>query len=230
MDGSLALIVEGLRVKLGGRPVLGGVSFSIAGGETLVVLGPNGVGKSTLLKAIHGLVPYEGRVEVSGPTSMIPQSDMLLPWFTIEKNIALPLIARGVPEREALERAREVAKRLGLSEYLGYYPRQVSGGTRRKASIARALAVEATILLLDEPYTGLDINAVMELQGILREIKESGATMVLVSHQIAEAAEVADRAIILKGRPARVAWEEDLRGLKYEEKVALLREAIRSTL
>ena len=226
MDGGVALLVENLRVKLGGKEVLGGVSFEVERGETIAVLGPNGVGKSTLLKAIHGIVPYEGRVEALGNTSMIPQSDMLLPWLTIERNIALPLIANGLPEKEAIEKARMVAKRLGLAEYLDYYPKQVSGGTRRKTSIARALAVNASILLLDEPYTGLDINAVMELQ----RIQKSGATLVLVSHQIAEAAEIADKALILKGRPARVAWLADMKGLRYEERVSILRDAIRKTL
>jgi len=230
VDGGLALLVEELRVRLGGREVIGGVSFALRRGETLAVMGPNGVGKSTLLRAIHGIIPYEGRVEARGPTSMIPQTDMLLPWMTIERNIALPLLARGVPERDALERARAVAERLGLAEYLDYYPRQVSGGTRRKASIARALAVNASILLLDEPYTGLDINAVMELQRILAEIKGDGSTLVVVSHQIGEVAEVADKALILRGRPARVAWMADLRGLRYEEKVAVLREAVRRAL
>ncbi len=227
MDGGLALRVEGLRVRLGGREILGGVSFELGRGEVLAVLGPNGVGKSTLLRAIHGVVPYGGSVEAYGATSMIPQSDMLLPWLTLERNIALPLLAQGVPEDEALRKARKIASRLGLEEYLGYYPRQVSGGTRRKASIARALVLDASILLLDEPYTGLDINAVMELQTTLGELKRGGATLVLVSHQIAEAAELADKALILKGRPARVAWFSDLRGRSYEEKVAVLREAVR---
>ncbi len=230
MDGRVALLVENLRVRLGSKEVLGGVSFEVERGETIVVLGPNGVGKSTLLKAIHGIVPYEGRVKAAGNTSMIPQSDMLLPWLTIERNIALPLIASGLPEKEAVEKARIVAKRLGLTEYLDYYPKQVSGGTRRKTSIARALAVNASILLLDEPFTGLDINAVMELQRILWEIKKSGATLVLVSHQIAEAAEIAEKALILKGRPARVAWLADLKGLRYEERISILRDAVWKTL
>ena len=223
---SAAVYASNLHVVIDGREIIGGVSLSVSWGEVLLILGPNGVGKTTLLKALMGLLPRKGRIHISGEPSMVPQNDMLLPWMTLEENIALPLLARGVPKEEALKSAREAGRLLGLTEYLSYYPGQVSGGTRRKASIARALATRSRILFLDEPYTGLDINAIVDLQGTLQYLKSEGVAMILVSHQLAEAAELADKAIVLSGRPARVVAELDLSGLSYEERVKSLRKAV----
>lgn len=197
--------------SFGGVRVLDGVSLEAGPSEVHVVLGPNGVGKTTLLRIIAGVLrPDSGEVVVDGVVGLVPQGDSLLPWKRVEDNIALPLLLAGVPKAKALEEARAVAARLGISQYLRSYPRELSGGTRRKVAIARALVMRPSVLLLDEPYAGLDAASVRSLNEVIASLAREGVTVVMSTHQVLEASPVATSVTALAGRPARVALQ--LRG------------------
>lgn len=184
--------------------VLEGVSLDVGPSEVHVVLGPNGVGKTTLIRIIAGLIrPDSGEVKVSGTVGLVPQGDSLLPWKTAIDNISLPLIASGARRAEAYAEAKAVAARLGVSQYLDAYPRQLSGGTRRKVAIARALVMKPSVLLLDEPYAGLDVASIRSLNEVLGSLAREGVSIVMSTHQVVEASEVATSVTVLAGRPAR---------------------------
>ncbi len=210
--------VEAVRVidvykSFGTEQVLGGVSLEVARGEAVGIVGPNGCGKTTLLRIIAGLEePDRGEALVRGRLGLVPQDNLLLPWRTLRGNLELALRLAGVEGREAEERIRRVSELLGIEEHLDKYPGRVSGGTARKAAIARALALEPDILLLDEPYTGLDVASIASLQEALQKLRRgSGISMIIVSHQLDELVEIADRVYVLTHKPARVKGVVDLR-------------------
>jgi NitT/TauT family transport system ATP-binding protein len=198
-------------------PVIGGVSFTVDAGEFVCLLGPNGCGKTTLLRIIGGLEPpTRGRVLLGGEpvigsarhgrtVGVVFQEDRLLPWMTLRDNVALVLAPRGLAAR----RRREVADRylgvVGLAGFEGYWPAHVSGGMRQRAAIARALAVEPDVLLMDEPFGALDAQNRRIMQREVRRIwRETGRTIVFVTHSIEEAVEIGTVLIMLSARPARV--------------------------
>jgi len=198
------VIVDGVRKSFGGERVLNGITLHVRKGEALGIVGPNGCGKTTLLRIIAGLLqPDEGRVLVKGSVSMVPQENLLLPWKTIRGNIELGPRIRGADKHAAKKAAEEAAELLGITEYLDMYPGRVSGGTARKATIARALALKPEILLLDEPYTGLDVKSIASLQASLKKLKGE-VTMIVVSHQLGELLELVDRIVLLSHKPTRV--------------------------
>ncbi|MGC9209912.1 MAG: ABC transporter ATP-binding protein [Acidilobus sp.] len=208
-----------------GTRVLDGVSIEVEDGEVHSVLGPNGVGKTTLLKIIAGILrPDSGIIEVRGSVAYVPQGDSLLPWRTLLRNITLPLELAGVGREEAVKVASRVAEELNISRYLNMYPREVSGGTRRKAAIARALVSNPDVLLLDEPYAGLDVASVRSMNEAILRLADDGKAIIVVSHQLEEAAEVASVATLLSGRPARVVARVRLRELDLQGRVKTLRE------
>ncbi len=189
-------------------------------------MGPNGSGKSTLLKAIAGIIkPDSGLLRVRGTTSLVPQNDQLLPWMTLIENIMLPLKLKGLPRGEIEERIIELAEQLGFKEHLYKYPRHASGGTRRKAAITRALITGADILLLDEPFTGLDIASSASLASALLKLRGK-VTIIMVSHQPYEIAELSDRVGILWGKPSTLVEEARLDGLDIGDRIRVLRELI----
>ncbi len=200
--------VEGLTVYKAGQPVLKNISIRMEKATITGIVGANGVGKTTLLRVIAGLEDdFEGRVKVEGSVALVPQDDLLLPWKKLWENIALPLLFKGVARGDARRKAFDVGRRLGLGEHLDKYPKEASGGTRRKAAIARALITGADILLLDEPFTGLDVETVENLAGIIRELRGEGRTLLVVSHQLWELAAVSDRVIVLRGPPGRISGD-----------------------
>ena len=213
--------IESVTKRFGGELVLNGVSVAVNRGEVVGVVGPNGCGKTTLLRIIAGIErPDEGTVEVRGRIGLVPQDDILLPWATLESNIGLGLKFRGVGGDELRRRVREVSRLLGIEEHLYKYPRQVSGGTARKASIARALVLEPDVLLLDEPYTGLDAFSISSLQTILKKLnREYGVTMLVVSHQLGELTSIADRIYVLSHKPSRVKAIIDLKSMSESERL-----------
>lgn len=194
---------------------LEGVSFDIAAGELVCVLGPSGCGKSTLLWAISGLHPLTGgRVLLDGTAvtrphpqiAMIFQEANLLPWRNVLRNIELPFEIKGIPRTPQRERIRALLQRVGLEGFEGKYPRELSGGMRQRVSIVRGLAVDPSVLLMDEPFSALDAFTRDEMNLLIQEIwMESGKTVVFVTHNISEAIFLADRIVVLSPRPGRIA-------------------------
>lgn len=193
---------------------LAGCSLSVASGEPVAVIGPSGCGKSTLLLALAGLVtPAAGAVladgePLSGPrsrTALILQDFGLLPWKRVLANAALGLQVRGVGRRERIERATAALARVGLAEFVDAYPAELSGGMRQRLALARAIALDADVLLMDEPLSALDALTREDLQGLLLETwRRRGHTAVLVTHAIEEAVFLGRRIVVLTPRPGRV--------------------------
>ena len=197
------------------------VTLDIGKGEFLVLLGPSGCGKTTLLRIIAGLLQSTGgEVKIDGTplwtkntrndTAMqelgvVFQEANLFPWMTIEQNIALPLKLRGVGKAERLARARALCATVGISGFEKRWPRQLSGGMRQRAAIARALSTRPKILLMDEPFGALDAMTRDAMNLELQRIwMETGCTVVLVTHSIREAVFQADRVLLLSPRPGRM--------------------------
>jgi len=195
--------------------VLDGINLEIRS-EILAILGPSGCGKSTLLRIIAGIEkPSSGEIiyrtsnRDRPPIGFVFQSPSLLPWLTVLENVALPLRARGVPEKEAEETARKYLSLVGLQEFENFYPEELSGGMKQRVNLARALGIEPEILLMDEPFSHLDPLTAENLRAELLDIWLSSLApvkaIVLVTHDVVEAVYMADRIAILTPRPARVA-------------------------
>jgi len=207
--------LRGVTVALGGRPVVDGVDAAVAEGEWLALIGPNGAGKTTLLRAVAGLVPFTGSIEIGGRpieelrrselsrlVAVVPQEPSTPPWMTVAEYVLLgrtphlgPLAKEGRRDREAAARA------LARLDLVGYEERRLgtlSGGEKQRVVVARALAQEAQIILLDEPTAALDIGhqqQALELLDLLRG--ESGLTLVAAMHDLTLAAQYADRMVLL---------------------------------
>lgn len=183
-----------------GDVALYGVSFEVKKGEFACIIGPSGCGKSTVLKIIAGLEkPTAGTIRVPSVTSMVFQSGALFSWLTALDNAALGLTARGMPVRQAQRVAMRSLELVGMTEFAAKYPRALSGGQRQRVGIARALAVEPDVLLLDEPFSALDAKTTNELhEDLLRIWRTTGTTIVMVSHLIEEAVSLADRVLLMK--------------------------------
>ncbi|MGH9154066.1 MAG: ABC transporter ATP-binding protein [Acidimicrobiales bacterium] len=194
--------------------VLSDVNLSVAGGEFCCIIGPSGCGKSTLLRVIDGLFPpTDGRVVVDGDVltaprpniGMVFQSFNLLPWRTVEANVELGLEQRGVPRRARRVRSRSWLQRVGLEGFETFYPAQLSGGMQQRVGLARALAVEPDILLMDEPFGSLDAQTRVLMQGELMDLWSADRkTVVFVTHDVEEALFLADRVVVLSARPGHI--------------------------
>ncbi|HEV8308840.1 MAG TPA: ABC transporter ATP-binding protein [Methylomirabilota bacterium] len=198
-------------------PVLDRVTFEVAEGEFVCLLGPNGCGKTTLLRIIGGLEPATaGEVRLDGRpvpcggdadfhVGVVFQEDRLLPWMTLEDNVALVLRPLGRDARARTEMARRYLHFVGLQGFEGYYPNRVSGGMRQRAAIARALAIEPNLLLMDEPFGALDAQNRRIMQAEVKRIwAETGKTIVFVTHSIEEAVAIGTTLIMMSARPAQV--------------------------
>jgi len=188
-------------------PIIDRVSFTVEAGEFVCLLGPNGCGKTTLLRIIGGLEPpTRGRVVLGGHrVGVVFQEDRLLPWLTVRKNVELVLKPVGLGPTERRETAARYLGMAGLAGFEDYYPGRVSGGMRQRAAIARALAVEPDVLLMDEPFGALDAQNRRIMQREVRRIwRETGRTIVFVTHSIEEAVEIGTTLIMLSARPARI--------------------------
>lgn len=193
------------------------LNISVAEGEFVTIVGPSGCGKSTLLSVIDGLLPAQsGRVtlrnrivtEPGSDRAMVFQDSALLPWRTVLSNIEFGLQMRGANAKKRSEIARRYLGRVGLSRFGKHFPHQLSGGMRQRVGIARALAVNPEILLMDEPFGALDAQT-RELMAVelLRIWDEERKTVLFVTHSIEEAIYLGDRVIVLSARPARVKME-----------------------
>ncbi len=194
---------------------LDGLDMRLDDGEPVAIIGPSGCGKSTLLLTLAGLVaPDGGRVlvaeePVTGPrrrTALILQGFGLLPWKTVEHNVALGLEIRGIPDRERRRVVLDALERLGLAGFAHAYPGELSGGMQQRVALARALALDADLLLMDEPLSALDALTREDLQNLLLALwRQRGHTAVLVTHSIEEAVFLGRRILVLSPRPGRVA-------------------------
>jgi ABC-type nitrate/sulfonate/bicarbonate transport system ATPase subunit len=185
--------------------VLCDISLAIACREFVAVVGPSGCGKSTLLNVLSGdLSPSSGSVCRHGPVRTVYQSDGLFPWQTVAENIALGL-RYIVDEKERSRQRRELVSLIGMQGFEQHYPHQLSGGMRQRVELARALAGDSDLLLMDEPFSSLDYLTRLRMRSELaRLLVERPRTVVLVTHDIEEAAQLADRVVVLTDRPARI--------------------------
>jgi NitT/TauT family transport system ATP-binding protein len=215
------------------------LSLEIAEGEPVAIIGPSGCGKSTMLLLASGLLhPTEGRVEIDGETptgprmhtALILQDFGLLPWKTVFHNAALGLEIRDLPRAEIAERARASLEQVGLAEFASAFPGELSGGMRQRLGVARALALDADLLLMDEPLSALDALTREDLQEMLLELwRARRHTSVLVTHSIEEAVYLGRRIVVLSARPGRVAEIVDNPGMgepAYRDDEAFYRNCI----
>ncbi len=212
---------RGVSRSYGGRMVLKNITFQIKPHEVASILGSSGSGKTTLLRLIAGnLKPDTGIIETgSERLGFIFQDYRLLPWRNALDNVALVLRAAGKSREESRKRAAAWLDRLGLEGFHNYYPGQLSGGMARRVSIARAFAVEPEIMLMDEPFSSLDVELAEALLRDLKEVlRESRATVVFVTHDFMEAIYLADRLFRLE--------PDGLMEIPIEDKVAMCREYI----
>ncbi|MEM1669045.1 MAG: ABC transporter ATP-binding protein [Thermofilaceae archaeon] len=209
------LSIEDVRksFKQGGNvvQVLDGISLEV-GEEFIAIIGPSGCGKTTLLRIIAGVEkPDGGRIVIHDKTprvGFIFQFPTLLPWLTVLDNVALPLRANGMSWREAREKAHKYLSLTGLQAFEDFYPRELSGGMKQRVNIARALAVEPTILLMDEPFSNLDPLTAESLRTEILDLWTLKVTtvraIIMVTHSVDEAIFMADRVVILTPRPGKI--------------------------
>jgi NitT/TauT family transport system ATP-binding protein len=200
---------------------LSGIDLTVKPQEFISIIGQSGCGKTTLLRILAGLIkPTEGKVIAGGRSlwsgdardkdtvsklGLVFQEANLFPWYTVEDNVALPLKLRGIDKSARRARAHELCKLVGLLGFEKNYPRELSGGMRQRAAIARALSYRPGILLMDEPFGALDALTRDKMNLELQTIAEAtNATVVLVTHSITESVFLADRVVLLSPRPGRI--------------------------
>jgi NitT/TauT family transport system ATP-binding protein len=195
--------------------VLEDITFTVAQSEVVAIIGGSGCGKTTLLRIINGLLRCdEGRIVVDGNTvarpghdrGMVFQHSGLLPWRTAQANVEFGLELKGVGRRERTQTALRYLELVGLGDARNRYPHQLSGGMQQRIGLARALAIDPEVLLMDEPFGALDAQTKELLQGeLLRIHEETQKTIIFVTHDLDEAVYLADRVVVLASRPGRVA-------------------------
>lgn len=211
---SAVVTVRGLNVAYGTLEVVKGVDLDVAQGEKVVIMGPSGSGKSTFLRSLIWLVkPKSGKIVIDGievtqqtlmdvrkRVGFVFQHYNLFPHLKIIDNIVLPLVkVHHLPLEEAVQRAREALQLVGLAEKERAYPLQLSGGQQQRVAIARAIAIRPKVLMLDEPTSALDPELVEEVLRVLEDIARRGTTMLIVTHEIDFALDVADRVVFFEG-------------------------------
>lgn len=208
--------IRGLKKAYGTFTVLHGIDLDVDEGEVVCVIGPSGSGKSTLIRCINHLeafqpdssitvdgirvAPGPALAKVRAEVGMVFQSFNLFPHMTVLRNVMIaPIRVRKTPEADAERKARELLARVGISEQAEKFPGQLSGGQQQRVAIARALAMEPRVLLFDEPTSALDPEMVGEVLDVMRKLAGTGVTMVIVTHEMGFARQVADRVIFMDG-------------------------------
>ncbi|TAK35940.1 MAG: ABC transporter ATP-binding protein [Chloroflexota bacterium] len=205
--------LEGKEVK-----VLSGIDLDVTAGEFVALIGPSGCGKTTLLNLVAGLVqPTTGQIRYEGHevrginthVGYVTQKDTLLPWRTVEGNIAVALDVQRVPAAEKRQRVQAFVKKVGLSGFERHLPHQISGGMRSRVAIARTLIYNPTTIIMDEPFAALDALLRLRLQTELLDIwSEFKTTILYVTHDLSEAIALADRVLVFTQRPARIKLDQ----------------------
>jgi NitT/TauT family transport system ATP-binding protein len=212
------LSIDDLRVRFdtaeGQVLAVDGVSFDVRPGEFLSVIGPSGCGKSTVFNVVGGLLTgYDGRVSVQGDTingphssiGMVFQEESTFPWRTVIDNVAFPLELVGMAKVERTKRARHFIQMVGLDGFENRYPNELSGGMRQRVSLARTLASEPKILLMDEPFAALDEQTRLLLGDKVLQIQQQlHQTTLFITHNITEAVQMSDRILVMTYRPGKV--------------------------
>jgi NitT/TauT family transport system ATP-binding protein len=239
--GDPVVEVRDLRMRYGaGEPVVDGVSLAIAEGQIVSLVGPSGSGKSTVLRAISGLHDADGgdvRLAVdAAETGFLFQDDALLPWRTARQNVALGLRLRGASRAEARQEAEGWLARLGLGGFEERYPRQLSGGQRKRVALAQVLALRPRLLLMDEPFASLDAIVRHQVtQDLLNWVEREGIAVLLVTHDLEEAQALSDvvyllsqgpRARIRNAYPVQIPRPRDLIGARGHPSFAPLLQRI----
>ena len=236
------------RTRAGRRLALDDVNLTVDSGQFVALVGPSGCGKSTLLKTAAGLVtPTGGSVRVGGQTVTAPpvgvgmlfQNDALLPWRSVGENVRLPLQIAGLPGGEQAERVDALLARVGLSDFADYLPTQLSGGMRKRVALARTLASDPTVFLMDEPFGPLDALTRREIGAdFLRLWEQLRTTVLFVTHDVDEALLLADRVVVMSPGPGRILEEftvslerpRDPRELRFTPEYHDLYDAVSDTL
>lgn len=212
MENNVIIHVENLKKSFGSLNVLNGINIDIRRGEVVVILGPSGCGKSTFLRCLNLLeTPTEGKImldetEITSPKTNIDQQRQkmmmvfqhfnLFPHLSILENLTVaPVKLKKISRQEADKKALELLKRVGLESKANDYPSQLSGGQKQRVAICRALAMEPEVILFDEPTSALDPEMVGEVLDVMKELSDTGITMICVTHEMGFAKEVADRIV-----------------------------------
>jgi len=199
-----------------GKQAFRDLSFDVHEGEVVGVVGTSGSGKSTLLRVIAGFDHGDGRImlhqreitKISPLIGLVFQEPRLMPWLSVRRNVELGLAVKRVPRADRERRANHWLHAVGLNGFADHFPKECSGGMAQRAALARCLATQPEILLLDEPFSALDAFTRMQLQDVLLRIRaETRATMILVTHDIDEALYLCDRILVLRGQPGVLARE-----------------------
>jgi NitT/TauT family transport system ATP-binding protein len=211
---SVAFTRQGVRGPATSIEVLEDLNFAISDGEFCVIVGPSGAGKTTFLRAVQGLLtPTSGRIMVEGTPVAGPRRDCgfvfqgfgLLPWRSVQQNVEFGLEIRGLPAERRRELSRRYIEMVGLTGFEHHHPHELSGGMQQRVGIARALAIDPRVLLMDEPFAALDAQTRETMQAeLLRIQNREKKTMVFVTHSIDEAVFLADRVIVFTRRPSRI--------------------------
>ncbi|MBE7382388.1 MAG: ATP-binding cassette domain-containing protein [Leptolyngbya sp. SIO1E4] len=200
--------------QYGARLILEDVSLAAEPGQVVSLMGPSGCGKTTLLNLLAGLLsPTAGEVAVTAtPIAYVFQEACLYPWYTTLENIALGLKAQGLNPRQQRQVAARLAATVGLADAANLYPPQLSGGMKQRVNLARAFAINPRLLLLDEPFSSLDIGVRQQLQQVVMSWVQVHQTVaIMVTHDLATAVTLGDRLLILSNRPARIiyGWQNE---------------------
>ena len=199
MSGKVILEMKDIVKDYCGFKAVDHVDFSLHKGEIVAIIGPSGSGKSTLLRCINGLNTItSGEIDLEGETGMVFQHFNLFPHMTCLENITYaPIKVKKIPKEQAVARAKELLKMIGLESKADVYPAHISGGQKQRVAIARALAMDPDVMLFDEPTSALDPEITGEVLNVMKQLAEKHTTMIVVTHEMGFAKEVADRVVFM---------------------------------
>jgi NitT/TauT family transport system ATP-binding protein len=200
------MLIAHCSLRYGPLPALSDVDLAVRPGEFVCLVGPSGCGKTSLLRILAGLArPTTGTARVAGRVATVFQGQSLFPWLTAVQNVEYGLRLAGVPKGERWQIAMEQLRRVGLERFARAYPKALSGGMQQRVNIARALAVDPDVLLMDEPFGSLDEQTRILMQEQLGELWQgSGKTVFFVTHSVDEAVAMGDRVCVMSARPGRI--------------------------